>query len=278
MLSASGEFPGTRLEVTLDNGQKWIVYASSDVLFTVIGSSLVAADQFTGSIRVAGYWEEGIVDVAKLDECSGKIPIGGSVSSEVEADMAYMNFNWETVGSGELLMMALPHHLDKITNTQVGHELEVLKGVMVGITGDVWTFNEDLTSITWDAPRTISEDKIGDIIVALQEDIPTVPCCADDPYFGGKQMAVLARLALMADEVGEGELAQQARDRVKPYLEGWLGGTNENKLLYDQTWGGVVSSCGMYDQGCDFGNGMYNDHHFNYRNHIYTAAVLAKSE
>eukprot|EP00091_Calanus_sinicus_P011310 TRINITY_DN2563_c0_g1_i2.p1 TRINITY_DN2563_c0_g1~~TRINITY_DN2563_c0_g1_i2.p1 ORF type:complete len:402 (-),score=100.47 TRINITY_DN2563_c0_g1_i2:542-1747(-) len=277
-ISASGESPGTRFEVTLEDGQKWIIYSSSDILFTVAGSTLVAAEQFTGSIRVAGYWEGGMVDVAKLDECSGKIPIGGSVSSEVEGDMAYMNFNWETVGSGELLMMALPHHLDKITNTQVDHQLEVLKGVMVGIIGDVWTFNEDLTSISWDSPRTIPEDKIGDIISALREDIPTVACCNDDPYFGGKQMAVLARLALMADEVGESELAQQARDRVKPFLEGWLGGTNENKLLYDQTWGGVLSSCGMYDQGCDFGNGMYNDHHFHYGYHIYTAAVLAKAD
>merc|ERR1740137_46934 len=175
-------------------------------------------------------------------------------------------------------MMALPHHLDTLTNTQTGHQLEVLKGIMVGITGDVWTFNENLTPIAWGAPRTIPSDKVGDIKAALQEDIPNVACCNDDPYFGGKQMAVLARLALIADEIGESGLAQQARDRVKPFIEGWLGGTNANTLLYDNTWGGVVSGCGMYDQGCDFGNGMYNDHHFHYGYHIYTAAVLAKAD
>ena len=95
---------------------------------------------------------------------------------------------------------------------------------MVGITGDVWTFNDDRTSITWGAPGTFPEDKIVGIIAALQEDIPSVACSSDDPYFGGRQMAVLSRLALMADEVGEGELAQQARYCVKQYLEGWLGG------------------------------------------------------
>merc|ERR1719495_1793156 len=78
--------------------------------------------------------------------------------------------------------------------------------------------------------------------------------------------------------MGETSLAQQARDRVKPVLQGWLGGTNGNTLLYDQTWGGVVSQCGLYDQGCDFGNGMYNDHHFHYGYHIYTAAVIAKKD
>jgi len=278
VLSPSGPVSGTRFEVTLNNGQKWIIYASSQISFNINGPNVEASRLFSGSIRVAGLWDGGNANVTALDECSGKIPTGGSISAEVQGDMAYMKFNWETTGSGELMMMALPHHLDTLTNTQTSHKLEVLKGMMVGITGDVWTFNENLTPITWGAPRTIPSDKVEDIKAALQEDIPNVACCGDDPYFGGKQMAVLARLALIADEIGESGLAQQARDRVKPFIEGWLGGTNANTLLYDQTWGGVVSTCGMNDHGCDFGNGMYNDHHFHYGYHIYTAAVLAKAD
>ena len=61
-------------------------------------------------------------------------------------------------------------------------------------------------------------------------------------------------------------------------MEGWLGGTNSNNLLYDSTWGGLVSTCGLSDDQCDFGNGLYNDHHFHYGYHIYTAAVLAKAD
>merc|ERR1711936_1019018 len=278
VLSPSGQVSGSRVEVTLNNGQKWIVYSSSDITFNVNGANLDATGQFSGSVRVAGVCDGGDGDVNTLDQCSGKIPTGGSVSAEVQGDVADMKFNWETTGSGELLMMALPHHLDTITNSQTGHKLDILKGIMVGITGDVWTFYENLTPIQWSAPRTIPAENVGDIKAALVEDIPNVSCCGDDPYFGGKQMAVLGRLALIADELGEAELAQQARDRVKPILEGWLGGTNGNTLLYDNTWGGVVSSCGLYDQGCDFGNGMYNDHHFHYGYHIYTAAVLAKTD
>lgn len=61
-------------------------------------------------------------------------------------------------------------------------------------------------------------------------------------------------------------------------MEGWLGGTNGNNLLYESSWGGLVSTCGLQDDGCDFGNGLYNDHHFHYGYHIYTAAVLARSD
>merc|ERR550519_567174 len=91
-------------------------------------------------------------------------------------------------------------------------------------------------------------------------------------------MAVFARLALIAEELGEEELAMEARDRVRPWIEGWLGGSNGDRLVYDRTWGGLVSLNGLNDQNADFGKGMYNDHHFHYGYHIYTAAVLAKAD
>jgi hypothetical protein len=63
-------------------------------------------------------------------------------------------------------------------------------------------------------------------------------------------------------------------------VEVWINGTAETSFVYDKTWGGVIS-CGCYmedekcvnkypncpgfsDQGLNFGNGFYNDHHFHY--------------
>merc|ERR1719367_2407640 len=157
-------------------------------------------------------------------------------------------------------------------------EVDVLKGKMVGIKGNIWSFNEQLTTISWGATKSVPSNKVEDIRAALQRDVEETRLPGDDPYFGGKEMAVFARLSLIADEIGETELAQRARDRVKPYIEGWLKGTNGDKLLYDQTWGGVVSTNGLNDQNADFGNGWYNDHHFHWGYHIYTAAVIADAE
>ena len=179
--------------------------------------------------------------------------------------MASMKFNWIVSGTGDLLMMALPHHLDTIVNpTITSHSYKILKGLMIGVTGDVWEFQEPLTTISWNSPRGVSDDKVQDIKEALAEDVIKAHNPGDDPYFGGKKMAVLARLSLIADELDEADIAVQARDRFKPYLEGWLSGTNNNKLLYDSTWGGVISTNGYNDPSADFGNGMYNDHHFHY--------------
>ena len=43
-----------------------------------------------------------------------------------------MMFNWETIGSGDLLMLALPHHMDTMeTNGKTTLEVDVLKGSVV---------------------------------------------------------------------------------------------------------------------------------------------------
>ena len=47
-------------------------------------------------------------------------------------DLAKMNFEWETIGSGDLLMLALPHHMDTMemsgSTIQTILEIDVLKG------------------------------------------------------------------------------------------------------------------------------------------------------
>lgn len=91
-------------------------------------------------------------------------------------------------------------------------------------------------------------------------------------------MAAIARLALIADEMDEPDLAAQYRNNVRPVLEDWLAGTNGDHFTYDTTWGGLVTINAMNDHSSDFGQGVYNDHHFHYGYFMYTAGVLAKAD
>ena len=50
----------------------------------------------------------------------------------------------------------------------------------------------------------------------------------------------------------------------------------QDLLVYDKTWGGIVTKDGLNDQNADFGNGWYNDHTYHYGYLIYAAAVLIK--
>lgn len=85
-----------------------------------------------------------------------------------------------------------------------------------------------------------------------------------------------ARTALLADNLGIGEARQQAVAVMESALTPWFTGTNQDALVYDRVYGGIVSSLGLADPMADFGSGWYNDHHFHYGYFIFAAAVLAK--
>ncbi len=63
---------------------------------------------------------------------------------------------------------------------------------------------------------------------------------------------------------------------MKGYLAPWLEGRNPDALLYDTTYGGIVSTDGIKNEGADFGQAYYNDHHFHYGYIVYGCAVVAK--
>jgi len=272
----SGTVSGTRFEIVLNNGQTWIAYTRSDLTFTVSGLSLTATSALNGVLRLACVPPG--ENAADLDSHAERIPIGGKVSASSSGDQATITFNWECEGSGPLLTMALPHHMDVLQAPLNGAiRYNTIKGDMTAIEGEVWTMVESLSTISWSAPRGIAPQWEAHIRAALRADIGT-QVVADDPYFGGKQMAVLARLALIADELGETDLATTYRNNLKATLEPWLAGTNGDHFTYDTTWGGLVTTKAMDDGGADFGQGMYNDHHFHYGYFMYAAGVLAKSD
>jgi len=124
-----------------------------------------------------------------------------------------------------------------------------------------------------------------------------------DTYFSGKMIARLARLVAIADELGEAGEPYFAEmvDRLAKRMEVWLSPDAQTPFVYDASWGGLLSCGCNYDdcwgkcdphctndpkqpdtcpalsnEGMNFGNSIYNDHHFHYGYFVYSAAVLAK--
>jgi endo-1,3(4)-beta-glucanase len=68
--------------------------------------------------------------------------------------------------------------------------------------------------------------------------------------------------------------------KLKDAFEVFASNQQTYPLIYDLTWGGIVSSA-AHETGqlfADFGNSCYNDHHFHYSYFIYTAAVIGLLE
>ena len=105
---------------------------------------------------------------------------------------------------------------------------------MFGVEGTVWTLRVPFTNIEWDAHRRIEDERLEDIREALKEDVEATLETDDIPYLDGQKMSAWARLVLIANQIGEPDLAKKARDVLKPVVEKWLQGDNDDKLVYDQ--------------------------------------------
>lgn len=203
--------------------------------------------------------------------------------------------------SEKLLMLALPHHMDILaldtnnssSNATVNKVMSdirytSIKGMMLGVYGAVWHLQETLPDVEWDfaseglffeddskdaskKEATLRKDTRNqvtkDIIAQLHRDVDAYPALAPDSYNFGKQISREARLLLIADRFKQQELVEKLLSKMKTELGAWLTATNPDFLIYDQTYGGVVTSDGIHDFGADYGNGHYNDHHVRRRRH-----------
>jgi endo-1,3(4)-beta-glucanase len=274
---AAGTLTAQKLTVVLNNGQTWNVYAPSALAWTWSSSGIRAADPLQGYVRVA--YQPAAAAAAVLDQFAAAVPVGGDVDLGVAGDTGHVRFDWRREGSGDLLMMAMPHHQARLSSggTQP-FALPSLSGTLTAMAGDSWILRYPLSTIAWSAPRAVDDAAKADIQAALQADANYVPAEKTSPYFAGKQLAKLARLALMARELGSGTLADGMTGNLRKAATSWLDGSNPNPLVYDKTWGGVVTTAGIADSGADFGQGYYNDHHFHYGYHVYAAAVLMRDD
>lgn len=277
-----GNVTGTKFKVVLNSGQTWMIYASSSItLGTTTSAGFTASAPFTGTIQVSLLPSGNTAAEAILDGAAGRYATGGVVTMAANAGLGDINYSYETAGTtGTLLTYALPHHIDSIySGLQANIQLGSMKGTMQGMSGTTWTCRETLPTITFAPPRPLDSARVSAVTSAVTNDINSAyAMITDDPYFSGKYLARWARLAQIADELGLTTLAATARGKYKPDLIKWLDGTNGNRLRYDTTWRGIISTNGITSTQADFGNGIYNDHQFHYGYHVYAAAVLAKTD
>jgi endo-1,3(4)-beta-glucanase len=279
-----GEITGNQFLMRFNNGQSWKVYVLGNATITLrwSRSAVHASDKFSGVLRVALVHNDG--DMAVLDDHSETYPIGGNVVPSVcseEPDAAFVVYNWETRGGdpNDLLMMALPHHMDALVqpNVVMQNSYRTVKGEMSGILGNTWTLKETLTQIGWSAPRAIDPSKREAISNALQRD-KYKRAGSYDTYWNGKELGAMGRLILIAEELQDADTAAFIRGNLKEDLDRWLFSNNSNPLMFDTTWKGICSANGMDSPNNDYGQGWYNDHHFHYGYFVYAAAVLGKRD
>ena len=181
---------GTTFVITTRENLSWILLMSKPVtlVFDNIRKTTISTkSQFTGVIRLAllppplkenlSYtsqfpeFYEGVdlasAGVRSLIKYSNLYPVGADVSWEFPSQkIGVVSFRYETKSMAEslgdeLLMLALPHHADAFsssssvtTNLLNKNEFDLIyktiKGHMAPVLGSTWSYDEALTSISFD--------------------------------------------------------------------------------------------------------------------------------
>ncbi|RHN50358.1 putative glucan endo-1,3-beta-D-glucosidase [Medicago truncatula] len=283
ILSFSSNDSLTKHTFQFNNGQTWILYASSAIRLSH-GVSEIVSEAFYGVVRIALLPDSDFKHEDVLDRFSSCYPLCGDA---VFTKPFCVEYKWEKKGWGDLLLLAHPLHVQLLYDSDCDNvtvlndfKYRSIDGDLVGVVGDSWLLKTDPVSVTWHSTKGVKEESHDEIVSVLLKDVEGLNSSAiatNSSYFYGKLIARAARLALIAEEVCFLDVIPKIRKFLKETIEPWLDGTfNGNGFLYDGKWGGIVTKQGSNDTGADFGFGVYNDHHYHLGYFLYGIAVLAK--
>ena len=283
---------GVTYLLTLGNFQKWLLYCSEPIVFRWKDNTLSSPTPIKGIVRLAilplQNTEEAFMSLLNYVQ---KYPIGCNISFAYGSSVDIISYNFNTVGTGPLLMLALPHHMKLFSTPIINDYTEEMKaiqrlyspilnikGKLTPIIGEVWKLSYNIPVVSWNyvISDKFSTTQLDDIAKQLIQDIKEVIPSSLDTYSFGKEIARMARLTLIADNLGISDARANSLKIIEDTITPWLQGSNENSLLYDRTYGGIVTVNGINDPNAEFGSGWYNDHHFHYGYFIYALSVIAK--
>ncbi|KAF2848259.1 glycoside hydrolase family 81 protein [Plenodomus tracheiphilus IPT5] len=297
-----------KYRLTLNDGSVWLLYATSIGSvgvppFTLNSTSTITGPRgFKGMIQVTknpSSWD----GEAVFDSSAGAYAINATITGSVSGVAGKYSLSWGKGGvqSQTLLMYALPHHVesfDQETRAAVKSIslVTTTKGYATAVLADRITMVEDDLPVSiafapWAKNPNGGSGGSGNInlqpaalslinkagITELGQDFDA-QTRLNSMYYSGKGLAKFAAIIYtMNSMTGNSQFAAAGLDRLKDAFNVFVNNTQPEPLVYDQVWKGVVSSATYrppYDTGLDFGNTLYNDHHFHYGYFVWTAAVI----
>jgi endo-1,3(4)-beta-glucanase len=302
-IGAAGDNTTHKYRMELTNGFSWLAYVTPedseydvDSFNLLDGTNFQGPSGFHGTVQVAKIPNDATDAVDVYDSAAGAYPTSGSISGSVDGTTGKYTLSWNKGGvqTQELLMFALPHHMQSLSEETKGSVTDVklmttVKGTGVAIRGESWTLEEPLNIDMEFAPyqpgygsiRNVSSEDAALINEAgaseLQQDMSEMSNL-DSMYYSGKELAKYAGIVFAVNDMGKNvSLAQGGLERLKVAMARFVDNKQKFPLVYEEAWGGAASSASYStgDSGQDFGNSFYNDHHFHYGYHVYAAAVIA---
>ena len=144
----------------------------------------------------------------------------------------------------DVIMYALPHHLDLLQGSHEYIEYDVCKMTFHGnaclVSSNKWTMKEDLPHLGYTAPRPPLASFIPALSESLHDDLSfELPGYfmrgAGDTYFSGKMLAKLGRILVIADELQTLQNAESIEDMAYIYSDVNSSRLNETMMACKNT-------------------------------------------
>lgn len=275
-----------RLIVTFDS-DTYAIYAPEGTTFTDSGDgdmSVTFADGRKRYLAIAV-----LPDAADADFFARYAPV---VPRQTTVDWAYderrgtMTSTWtittENLDGGterDALQGFLPHHYKNSTNdiAFLSYTYATPRGKMRMAAGQRFTTAYKFSGVLpwFAAPKemaSLSNPYDRERMRQMIADYAQKGSFGDDTYWGGKGLTQMALYMTFAREMGEEQLFEQCRSRLREALEDWLTYTPGEKSRFFarfDRWGALVGYDTSYDSD------TFNDHHFHYGYFTYAGALLA---
>jgi endo-1,3(4)-beta-glucanase len=298
-----------KYRIVLEDDSQWLLYATPVASlgtppFELKDSATIEGPEgFIGMIQVAKNPANSTGEQV-YDSTAGAFAVNATLSASVEGNSGTytLAYGKDGIQNQTLVMFALPHHVesfDETTNAALTdiHLDTITKGVARAVVADKLTMVEsDLPTAIGFAPWSASNKAASgndhtDTITLTAEALTAINSAGafelnedftsqtslDSMYYSGKGLAKFAGIIITLQNLANNtSLAAAGLVKLKDAINVFVNNTQPLPLVYDTIWKGVVSS-GTYaknDTGLDFGNTLYNDHHFHYGYFVYTAAVI----
>eukprot|EP00250_Pteridium_aquilinum_P020728 c24920_g1_i2 orf=47-2401(+) len=274
----------TRHKISFENGQQtWIIYSSNPLSLEQDSDSIKVNWAYKGHIRVV-LLKGGAEAEKVLDEHAGTYPVGGRADLSVPFQVSY---TWEMdLADKKLLMLSLPIHRDMMAHNddrRPSVAYDGIDGKMEAISSNSWLLKtSNISTVGWHCigGNIQKEKRKKELEAVLRHDMSMLMPLPENivsAYSHGKFMARVARMAVIAEEVGSClDLLKQAREFLTESLTAWLEGRfRGNALVYDSKWGGIIAS-ETHGESADTSKGVYDDARYTLGYFCYAGAVLAK--
>ncbi|KAK1086804.1 endo-1,3-beta glucanase [Friedmanniomyces endolithicus] len=292
-----------KYRASLHDGFDWLIYVTpanafyNENSFTLLTTGEIQGPSgFGGHIQLAKVPANSTDAENVYDASAGAYPTTASISGSVSGTSGSYSISWTKAGvtSQQLLMFALPHHMESLAYESSGGITDVqlittTKGMATAIRGDSWTLDEpnlpiDMSFAPWSpelgsvvSVSAAAEDAINAAGYAELSQNISQQTNVGSLYYDGKALAKFATIIYTVNDIANNKtLALTGLALLETAFALHVNNQMQIPLVYDTVWGGAVSA-GSYNggsSGVDFGNTYYNDHHFHYGYFVYAAAVI----